>query len=140
MAENSFKAFAIIPQNLVKSYGDNSFFDTITYAHNNAISQFPEKAQASKERDAYRHLLWLGMMTQKYGEKHARMAGNLHESRIPFVGSPFQSNLEKDMDLYNNELGIQLGKSTKSLEELMQKAKEMVLQKEVKLSNTSGTY
>ncbi len=98
-AEESFTPFAIT---------NKGFFDIVDYAHNNSISQFPQDNQKDVERDAYRHLLWTAMMTNKYGESTARLAGKVHESVLPIVGSPFQSKSEKKMDLYNNELGIEI--------------------------------
>lgn len=129
--------FNFTPISIVQNKG---FFDIIDYAHNNSISQYPEKEQKDTDRDAYRHLLWLGMMTQKYGADTAREVGEWHESRYPIVGSTFQSKVDKKTDLFNNELGIELGTKTKSLPELMEMAKQLVNEKEVKVNNNPGTY
>ncbi len=130
--EVNFTPVSVIPK--------KGFFDIVDYSHNNAISQFPKKEQADTERDAYRHLVWLGMMTQKYGAETARKMGELHESKIPFVGSYGQSAPEKEMDLYNNELGIELGSKAKTIPELMEMAKKLVEEKKVKINKSSGSY
>ena len=119
---------------------NKDFFDTKNYAINNALSQFPEKEQENTDRDAYRHLLWLGMLTQKYGADTARKIGQMHESKFPFVGSPMQSDAENEVDLYNNDLGIELGSKTNSLPELMNMAKQLVKDKKVKVTDTAGSY
>ena len=141
MMSDTFKPYSYVKSNNINSNINNKgFFDIVDFAHNNAISQFPKKEQATSERDAYRHLLWLGMMTQKYSPETARAVGELHESKIPFVGSYGQSYSEQQMDLYNNELGIELGTKAKTLPELMEMAKKLVEENKVKINKTSGSY
>ena len=119
---------------------NKSFFDIKDFAVNNAISTFPEEITSQQERDAYRHILWSGMLANKYGQDSARLMGKLHESKIPFVVSPMQSEAENKMDLYNNELGLALGNKVKSIDELMNEAKNIVLSNRAKLDAKPGTY
>ena len=119
---------------------DKDFFDIKDFAINNAVSTFPEEITSQKERDAYRHILWSGMLANKYGQASARLIGKLHESKLPFVGSPMQSEAENKMDLYNNELGLSLGSKVKSIDELREEAKNIILSNRAKLDAKPGTY
>lgn len=110
------------------------------FAHNNAKSVYPNKEQANKERDAYRHILWQAMTANQYGEPTANMLGNMHESQLPFVGTPFQPADQKAMDLYNNRLGVELGLRVKTLPEMMIEAKKIVDSGKAKLDSYDGSY
>lgn len=86
--------------------------------------------------DAYRHLLWTAEMTRKLGPEVARTVSNYHENTtIPFGllggASPLQSDEERQMDLYNNALGIQIGQNSQSYEDTMRLAKEAIARGDV---------
>ena len=81
--------------------------------------------------DAFRHTLWMAMLTQKIGAKKAFKLGVAHEdgNYSDFLASTLEEGTlptytSSQMDLYNNKLGIKLGKenpnlSTKKLVELV---------------------
>jgi len=54
--------------------------------------------------DAFRHALWNYLMTKDVGSSFARQWSNAHE-----YGAVGQSSNERYMDLYNNQVGINLG-------------------------------
>ena len=55
--------------------------------------------------DAFRHCFWSALLMRDIGEADAREFTTLHES------SPLNPPNEKAMDLHNNSVGIELGKS-----------------------------
>jgi hypothetical protein len=67
--------------------------------------------------DAFRHIFWMYQLTRSIGMKKARSLGVAHEkgSLQQFKHKQLEDGLRPDslssiMDLYNNELGIALGK------------------------------
>jgi hypothetical protein len=112
-----------------------------TYASNNAESVYPDKAQANKERDAYRHILWQAMLANRYGEPTANFFGNMHESKyLPVLGGVNQPADQREMDLYNNQLGVKLGLKAKDMKEMMEEAKRIVDSGMAKVNASEGTY
>lgn len=86
--------------------------------------------------DAFRHTLWMAMITQSFAEKVARSLGKVHEkgNKIDFKKKILEEKYLPDavsceMDLRNNEIGIMIGKTHKnaSLEELIKIVKKAVL-------------
>jgi hypothetical protein len=70
--------------------------------------------------DAFRHIYWMYRLTQNIGERKAKSLGIAHEngSLQQFKHKQLEDGLRPDslssvMDLYNNDLGIALGKKTK---------------------------
>lgn len=61
------------------------------------------------ESDAFRHFVWSALITQDLGEKDAKMFLNAHEIE------PGQSSKEKEMDLKNNEYGVEYILSRKTI-------------------------
>jgi hypothetical protein len=110
------------------------------FATNNAESVYPSKEQSTKERDAYRHILWQAMTANQFGQPTANVLGNMHESYIPLVGAPLQPSDQREMDLYNNKLGVQLGLRVKTLPEMMAEAKKIVDTGKAKLDAYDGSY
>lgn len=53
--------------------------------------------------DAFRHCYWSARMTEEFGYDTSKGFGDRHEN------SDAQPNDEKEMDLYNNEIGRQIG-------------------------------
>jgi hypothetical protein len=100
--------------------------DAKSLAEQKAIELYGANTQHNGPADAYRHLVWSGMMANKYGDIPAQLGGWLHESRIPIIGSTFQAPAEKDMDTTNNEYGRAIGKDAKNLAEILQRAKILV--------------
>lgn len=59
--------------------------------------------RVNDKSDAFRHALWLALNAKALGEVQARKWGEAHESEVPA-----NKTLEKQMDLFNNEVGIGL--------------------------------
>ena len=68
------------------------------------ISKFGHQGH-NNEADAFRHCYWSCCMAQKIGASEAKKFGDSHEE------SPNQPKCEKEMDLYNNNIGRNLGAS-----------------------------
>ena len=116
-AKKLAQALQQIPYNPMKAHD---------MASSEAIALYGKDGEHNGNADAYRHLLWSGMMANKYGNLPAQAGGALHESIIPFVGSPMQSNEEKQMDTTNNEYGRYIGSDAKNLDEIRKRAKILV--------------
>ncbi len=91
---------------------------------------------AGGQVDALRHILWMTLITQRYGPKFARKLGLTHEksNKLDFKKRKLEEYLLPDaasmmMDLYNNEIGIELGRHLPRLtiEELVKEVKNLVL-------------
>ncbi len=87
--------------------------------------------------DAFRHTLWMMLLTQEFGEKLARSLGKVHEkgNYIDFRKKKLEEDKLPDavsceMDLLNNETGIYLGKKypNATLDESIEIAKKYVLE------------
>jgi hypothetical protein len=59
-------------------------------------------------RDAFRHAYWNALMTQQYGEQWTKAFATAHE------GLPGNTANREAMDLYNNEVGRQIGANNKN--------------------------
>lgn len=70
--------------------------------------------------DAFRHAYVSGRYTQEYGETAAKVAGDLQELFPGGSSNPQNSDLAKNMDYWNNEVGRKYGKKTKSRQELIE--------------------
>ncbi len=86
--------------------------------------------------DAYRHTLWMAMLTQKIKAKKAKKLGIAHEkgNKIDFDKKKLEEGKLPDsvaceMDLRNNKVGIEIGKENKdiSIDELQKIVKQAVL-------------
>lgn len=76
------------------------------------------------QEDALRHMLLAGGLTQRYGAVPARAATGLYEAITAGNYTP-QGRADAAMDLINNEAGIELGRKTSSLSELLAQATEL---------------
>lgn len=97
------------------------------YASKMAEEKFPE-GSIGGDQDAYRHLVWQATL-QREMPFLAKFIGDLHETRIPFVGSMGQGEAEKKMDLYNNALGRKIADQATSYEDINRIAEQYVKQK-----------
>jgi len=129
MAEDTFKPFAIV----------KDVFSTVrgTGIAQEAANRYPTGTGIGDEADAWRHLVWTAEMTRKYGPNVAKGVSSWHEVPMPFgvLGGAAirQTPEEKEMDLFNNSLGIEIGQSSKSLDEIKQKATEAIKSGKAKL-------
>lgn len=66
---------------------------------------FPANEQHNARGDAMRHMLLQAQLMQKYGETPAKVIGWLHEN----LSGP-QAEAEEAMDVYNDQLGREIGR------------------------------
>ncbi|MGV0779235.1 DUF6973 domain-containing protein [Mycolicibacterium sp. XJ775] len=82
------------------------FFDMKEAAEQEAIRRYPPPAPdatTDNHTDAFRHTYWNALMTQRFGEEWTRKFATAHERR------PGEPAPREAMDLYNNEIGRQIG-------------------------------
>lgn len=67
--------------------------------------------------DAFRHTFWMAILTQKIGPRKARSLGRKHEKgnykdykKRRLEDDVVPDKISSEMDLYNNEIGIGIGK------------------------------
>jgi hypothetical protein len=84
--------------------------------------RFPGARMLNSKADAFRHAYWLARNAKSVGGGLALLFGVAHESEVP----P-QFILEKQMDLYNNSVGVGLYQSNMSNSELAIAAMNAVL-------------
>ena len=129
MADDTFKPFAIVKDvfNTVRGSG----------LAQEAANRYPTGTGIGDEADAWRHIVWTAEMTRKYGPNVAKGVSNWHEVPTPFgiLGGAAmrQTPEERQMDLFNNSLGIKIGQDSKSLDEVKQKATEAIRSGQAKL-------
>lgn len=68
--------------------------------------------------DAYKHCLWNALMKKYIGQDAAREWANAHEY--------CSEGVDKEMDLFNNEVGRSIAVETKSEEQIINEARELV--------------
>ncbi len=92
---------------------------------------------AGGQVDALRHILWMALITQKYGERFARKLGVVHEksNKLDFKKKKLEEYQLPDatsmmMDLLNNEIGIELGRGLPDINitQLTEMVKQLVLE------------
>jgi hypothetical protein len=111
-----------MPKAVIREEVDN--YLAITPAEKESVgSQLPGRENGPA--DAYRHLLWSGETTRRFGEETARGILEAHEiqgsSSILAGGDP-QSVDAEAMDRHNNELGIAIGREANSWPEVIRGA------------------
>ena len=84
--------------------------------------------------DAFRHAYVSGRYTQEYGETAAKVAGDLQELFPGGSSNPQNSDLAKNMDYWNNEVGRKYGNKAKSRQELAELLKQALENGELILS------
>ena len=98
--------------------------------------------------DAFRHAFWMAHLTQNIGWRRSRRLGVAHEkgnykdykkNRFEEGGVP--DKISSEMDLFNNDVGIQIGKIT-SKENIKIKVVEAILLGECKIikKDEEGSY
>lgn len=88
--------------------------------------------------DAFRHILWNFGMTEDVGASFAKQWSDAHEYGA--VGQPL---IERQMDLYNNAIGIQLGKDNSFVflhSTFIAKSKEKVRSGKAKIIKYGNLY
>jgi len=89
-----------------------------------------ENGGSFMKSDAMRHLLWTGEMSRKFNPTIAKGISDWHEKVNPWGiyggASPNQPENQRQMDLYNNALGIKIGQTSNSYEDTARLARELV--------------
>ena len=103
-----------------------------------SVQAYGEGKNIGNEADAYRHLLWTAEMSRKTNPTIAKGISDYHEKvTLPFgllgAAHPLQSKEEKEMDLFNNKIGLQIGQQSKSYEDTVRLAKEAIARGDVSL-------
>ncbi len=69
--------------------------------------------------DAFRHAYWMARLTQEIGRRRAKRLGNAHEKgnykafkKGEYEDGTVPDKISSDMDFFNNEVGIEIGKNT----------------------------
>lgn len=69
--------------------------------------------------DAFRHAYWMARLTQEIGHKKARRLGKAHEKgnykafrKGKYEDGAIPDKISSEMDFYNNDVGIEIGKKT----------------------------
>ncbi len=100
------------------------------------------------QADAFRHTFWMAKLTQEIGWRRAKKLGIAHEKgnykdykKHQLEDGALPDKASSDMDLYNNNVGIEIGK--KSVEfELKNIVVEIILQGKCKIikTDTHGNF
>ena len=99
-------------------------FELKNLANTMATSEYGPAESAGGKADALRHILASSIMAKRHGPGYSQFIGDLHESRIPFIGSFTQPVEDRNMDLYNNQLGRQL--QSNSYADMVNQAKRSI--------------
>jgi hypothetical protein len=75
--------------------------------------------------DAYRHILGAAELTRRHGETAARALLNTNEIQGDISGQPKE---ERRMDEHNNEIGIAIGKESRTYDDVVHRAREKINQ------------
>ena len=69
--------------------------------------------------DAFRHAYWMARLTQEIGHRRAKRLGKAHEKgnykafkKGKYEDGAIPDKISSDMDFFNNEVGIEIGKNT----------------------------
>ena len=100
----------------------NHYFDiSEQYAKKYDLKTNPNKPGWNDELDAFRHAYMQADLSNKYGSKAAKFLGDIHENIYDKLFT-IQPHKEKNMDLWNNNIGRQVSnevdKQTKILKNL----------------------
>ena len=90
-----------------------------------------ERGGSLMKSDAMRHLLWTGEMSRKFNPTIAKGISDWHEKvvtpwKVLGGAHPNQPEGDKQMDLYNNALGIKIGQNSNSYADTERLAREAV--------------
>ncbi len=106
-----------------------SLFDKalgISYAQDAQDREFPTSGGYNDRADAFRHMLWMANLQNKYGRIPAQGVGLFKEMVDRLTGNA--NALESEMDLNNNQLALDLFKGIEDPKELERLIKLFVKQ------------
>ena len=101
-------------------------FELQGLANDIAFSEYGLSESAGGRGDALRHILASAIMSKRHGDTYSELIGNLHESPIPWIGSPAQAVEDRDMDIHNNALGRKIAKEATSYQDLVKRARQAI--------------
>ena len=84
-----------------------------------ARNNYPANTLHNGIGDAFRHCYWNALMTISIGRDQAKKVADLHEDN-----NPTGPLAERVMDLFNNEIGRQVGSDSKTADEAREKCAE----------------
>ena len=87
------------------------FLDAMTARDNTHLFYTNENRYSQDNADAFRHSYWNALMTKHVGVEYAKEFADIHEE------NPNSQGIDKEMDLYNNEQGRNLGIEFQNLED-----------------------
>lgn len=106
------------------------------FATNIGVETYGKETQLGGKADAMRHITFSALATKEYGETAAKTISTLNET-ITWN----QSKAEKKMDYANDAIGIRIGKTAKTREEIVDMAKKSIESGEAKtIKDISGPY
>lgn len=103
-------------------------FDVADVAYQEANARYDKKGMIGGKNDAFRHLVGTALLAQRRGEPYAKFITNLHEKEIlpGGYGARGHAPEQVDMDLYNNQIGLELARKAKTYDDLVRMATEYV--------------
>lgn len=103
-----------------------------------AYNEYGDEGEVGGKTDALRHLLGAATLAKRQGPGYAETALNWHENpNVPqFLGGGYgQREGDRQMDLHNNALGMEIAQKAKTYDEALSMAKKYVKEGKVKYSN-----
>ena len=90
------------------------------------MNHFLDGDENGGQTDAFRHAFWMASLSQKISWRKARRLGIAHEKgnykdykKGKLEESVLADSVSSQMDLFNNEIGIQIGRQNKSVSDSM---------------------
>lgn len=103
-------------------------FDVAEQAFKESDARYSKKGTTGGQNDAFRHILGTAVLAQRRGEPYAKFVTNLHESELlpGGLGARDHPKEQVDMDLYNNQLGLEIARQAKDYNDLIRLAQQYV--------------
>jgi len=117
-------------KDVAESTEEPGVFGVSDYATKASARMFPDQKGQDDQRDAVRHMLAAGIVAQKYGPGTAKFLGKAHE-RLSNPKSFFNmlgigdARYDYDVDVHNNNLGVELAARAKTQAELEKMVQEL---------------
>jgi hypothetical protein len=92
-------------------------------AERESVAAFGVEESGGGKADAMRHMMYQADLSRRMSPKMAELISRMYESTILAPGQP---SAEKQMDLYNDALGREIGKQAKDEQDVVRLAREYV--------------
>lgn len=113
----------------------NNYFDiSEQYAKKYDLKTNSHKPGWNDELDAFRHAYMQADLTNKYGSKTAKFLGDIHENIYDKVFT-IQPHKEKNMDLWNNNIGRQVSKEVDKQTEIFKNITSPQIRRDITAEN-----